>query len=415
MEALLWAAGLPGARLRVACSNGDRRWDFENRKRRRLHRYQGNGSSGPPSVVIQWRCAGLDQRRVSRWLAIASRFAPARIFLDGTILPTGFVGGLFHLRLEKPVPCKLGLTRAGDEPVLWLLRDGVVSARASVPGYPSFEAAIELGGMVAPGASAADMRLAVQPLLNELVDRAVWMMAQVSARLPEMAAGERERLGILLLRAARKGIRTKEICELPLLEMASDDDLRLSVEGIRKLADQRGGVLSAIEASERAARDILDPQSTLLASSELRQLLANLAAVRFQSPSRRRRSFHRRVTARLSATAVELWHRIRGLVLRREVPLSDQRPHESDVLDAVRSVISPVELSLCEGQGSTGWTARGAVVPRTHPAIMVGAGLISVDSAWLYPLLLALDTGRDPPGDLRKRWLEAAESVALEK
>ena len=147
--------------------------------------------------------------------------------------------------------------------------------------------------------------------------------------------------------------------------------------GIRQLADQRGGVLSAIESSERAAGDFMDPQSTLLASSEVRQLLAKLTAVRFQSPSRRCRSFHRRISDRLRATAVHLRHRMRGLFLRREVSPSDQCPHESDVLEAVRSAMSPIEVSLCEGQGSTGWTARGVVVPRSQPAIAVGADLIS--------------------------------------
>ena len=413
MEALLWAAGLGGARLQVVCSDHDRRWVFENRNRRRQHRYLGSGSGPPPSVVIQWRCAGLDQRRASRWLAIASRFAPARVFVDGAVLPTGFVGGLYHLQLEEPVACKLGLTRAGDEPVLWLLRDGVVSARASVPGYPPFEAAVELGGLVAPGASAADMRRAVTPFLSELVDRAVWMMVQVSGRLSEMAAGERERLGILLLRAARKGIRTAEICKLPLLEMASDDELCLSVEGIRQLADQRDGVMAAIEASERAAGDFMDPQSTLIASCEVRQLLAKLTEVRFQSPSRRYRSFRRRITDRLRAMAVHLRRRIRGLILHREVPPGDQRPHESEVLEAIRSAMFPNGVRLCEGRGSTGWNAGGVVVPRSHPAIVAGAYLISVDSAWLYPLLIALDMGLDPPEDPRSRWLESLESVAV--
>ena len=415
MEALLWAAGLRGARLQVACSDGERRWEFEDRNRRRLHWNRGAGSGAPPSVKIQWRCAGLDRRRASKWLAIASRFAPARIFVDGFVLQTGFVGGLYHLQLVEPVPCKLGLTRAGDEPVLWLLRDGMVSARASVPGYPPFEAAVELGGLVAPGASAADMRRAVAPFLSEFVDRAVWMMVQVSDRLPEMAAGERERLAILLLRAARKGIRTREICELPLLEMVSDDGLRLSVEEIRLMAEQRGGVLSAIEPCERAAGDFMDPQATLLVSSEVRQLLAKLTGVRFQSPSRRRRCFHERVVDRLRTTAVHLRHRIRGLFLRGEVSPGDQSPRESDVLEAVRWAMSPVEMSLCEGQGSTGWTSRGVVVPRSHPAIAVGAHLIAVDAAWLYPLLLALETGRDPPEDLRRRWLEASDSVAVGK
>jgi len=290
-----------------------------------------------------------------------------------------------------------------------------VSARASVPGYPPFEAAVELGGLVAHGASAADMRRAVTPFLGDLVDRAVWMMVQVSEQLPEMAARERERLGILLLRAARKGIRAREICRLSLLETASDDDLLLSVEEIRQLADQRGGVLAAIEAGERATEDLVDPQSTLLASSEVRQLLTELTAIRFQSPSRRRRSFHRRVTDRLRATAVHLLRRVRGVFARREVPPSDQHPHESDVLAATRSAMSPIGVSLCEGQGSTGWTASGVVVPRSHPALKAGADLVSVDAAWLYPLLLALDTGQDPPEDLRDRWMEAPGSVAVGK
>ena len=98
--------------------------------------------------------------------------------------------------------------------------------------------------------------------------------------------------------------------------------------------------------------------------------------------------------------------------MHREVPPGDQRPHESEVLEAIRSAVSPIGVSLCEGRGSTGWNARGVVVPRSHPAIVAGTDLISVDAAWLYPLLIALDTGLDPPGDLRSRWLESPESVA---
>ena len=150
----------------------------------------------------------------------------------------------------------------------------------------------------------------------------------------------------------------------------------------------------------------MDPQSTLLASSEVRQLLTRLTAVRFQSPSRHRRNFHRRVRDRLRATAVDLRRRIRGFLLH---------PQESEVLEAIRSAISPIGVSLCEGQGSAGWTMRGVVVPRSHPAIVAAADLISADAAWLYPLLLALDTGWDPPEDLRRRWLEAPESVAVGK
>ena len=415
MEALLWSAGLRGARLQIACSDGGRRWYFEDRGRRRLHRNRESGSVAPSSVVILWRCSGLDHRRASRWLTIASRFVPARILVDGTVLPRGFVGGLYHLQLEEPVPCKLGLTRIGDAPVLWLLRDGMVSARASVPGYPPFEAAVELSGLVAPVASAADMRRAATPFLGELVDRAVWMMVQVSDQMSDMTEGDRERLCVLLLRAAEKGIRAGEICRLPLLEIASDDDIRLSVEVIRQLAGQRGGVLAAIEGSERAKEDLVEPQSTLLASSEVRHLLAELTAVRFQSPSRRRRKLHRRVTDRIRATAAHLLRRVRGVFARQEVPPDDLQPRESDLLEAVRSAMSPLSVSLCEGRGSAGWTAKGVVVPRCNPAMKAGADLVLADDTWLYPLLLALDMGQDPPEDLRSRWLEAPESIAVKK
>jgi hypothetical protein len=409
MEAVLWAAGLRGARLRIACSDASRRWVFEDRRRRGLKSKKGPGSDEAKSVVIQWRCAGLDQRRAIRWLAIASRFATARILVDGTALPTGFVGGLYHLQLEEPVPCRLGLTRSGEEPVLWLLRDGVVSARASVPGYPPFEAAVELGGKVAPGASAADMRRAVTPFVGDLVDRAVWMMVQVSDRLSEMAAGDRDRVGLLLLRAAHKGIRAREICRLPLLKTASNHDLRLSVEGIRQLADQRGGMLAAIDAGEKPTGDLLDPQSTLLASSEVRHLLAGLTGVRFQSPSRRHQSFCRGITDRFRATADHLRQRARGVFARREVPPGELRPLETDLLTAILTAVAPLNVSLCEGQGSAGWTAGGVVVPRAHPALKAGADLVSGDSTWLYPILLALEMGQETPHDLRRRWLETQD------
>lgn len=415
MEGLLWAAGLRGARIRIACSDGERRWSLRDRSHRWPHPRKETGPTAPSSVVIRWRCAGLDRRRASRWLAIATRFAPARILLDATVLPTGFAGGLYHLRLEEPVPCRLGLTRTGDEPVLWLLRDGVVSARATVPGYPPFEAAVELGGLVAAGASAADMRRAATPFLGELVDRAVWMMVQVSDRMPEMALVDRERLGLLLLRAAHKGVRTAEICRLPLLETASGEDLRLSVDEIRRMAVQRGGVLAVIEAGEETTGDLVDPRSTLIASSEVRHLLAELTAVRFQSPPKHRRSFPKRVTNRIRAAADNVLRRVRGVFARREVPPGDLRPNETRLLDAIRSVVSPAGVSLREGRGAIGWTVSGVVVPRSHPAMKAAAELVSADGTWLYPLLLALDTGQDPPEDLRRRWLETIDAGADEK
>jgi len=411
MEGLLWAAGLRGSRLRVVCSNADRRWSYDNRSRRQQTK-KNTDAGAPSSAVIQWRCKGLDNRRAVRWLGLATRFASGRVLINGGAVPAGFAGGLYHLQIEDPAPCRLGLTRSGDEPVLWLLRDGVVSARATIPGYPPFEAAVELGGLVPPGASAADMRRAVTPFLDALVDRAVWMMVQVSDRLQEMAPEDGERLCVLLLRAANKGLRTTDIVRLPILKTASADETYLSVERIRQMTDLGGGVLAAFEAGERSIEGLVDPQSTLLASREVRHLLAELTAIRFQSPSRRRRRLHRKVTDRVRVAAGKLAGRVRGGFARREVAPGDLRPAETEVLDALRSAFSPTRVRLCEGRGRLGLVGNDVVVPRSHAALEAGRDLVLEDPAWLYPLLLALDRGQDAPDELRSRWLEAMSPEA---
>jgi hypothetical protein len=409
MERLLWAAGLRRARLRVVVSNGRSLWTFEQGLRGGGRMGRADAGSGARSgVSIQWRCRGLDRRRASRWLAIAARFAAARIVVDGVRTPTGFPGGLFNLRLEKPLPCLVGLTRSGDRPALWLLQDGVVSTRATVAGYPPFEAAVELGAIVEPGATAADMRRAVTPFLGELVDRAVWMMEKVSDRLPGMANEVRARISLLLLYAARKGLRAREISRIPVV-MNAIGNRCLSVAEIGALAGRRGGRLAAMDPGEIPDPDLAEPESTLVASSEARNLLAELANVRFRAPYRRARSLPTRIRDQVRNAADHGRRWIRGLWARPAVPADDLRPEEKVVLTALGAALSPLEVTICKGRGGVGRTARRVVVPRFHPALQFAAELVPADDAWLYPLLLALDTGLPPPQDLRCRWLQAAE------
>lgn len=402
-EGLLWASGLRGSRTRITIAGGHDQWRFEHR--RRTSRLVKNANAEHPGrVEIEWRCRGLDRRRAMRWLAIAARFAPARVVINGQPGARHFVGGLFHLRVEDPLPCRLGLTRTGDDPVLWLLRDGVVSTRATIPGYPPFEAAVELRDLVPPGASSADMRRAVTPYLEELVDRAVWMMVEVSDRLSEMDTMDADRICLLLLRAARKGLRTNDICRLELVQNAADRRRRLSVEEIRELAGRCGGVLSAIDHYGHAGEGLIDPESTLLVSSEIRDLLTELTGVRFQSPTLR----ESRVVDGIRTITGRLVRRWRGLIAGRAVPLDELRPEEIAALTAMRSAMSPFGVQLCEGRGSAGRTSRGVVVPRTNPVMTAGADLVAAKPEWLYPLLLALDAGSEPPNELRERWLRAS-------
>lgn len=413
MEALLWASGLRGARTRITMAGGREHWCFEHR-RRRTRLMKNAGAEGPKTVEIEWWCKGLHRRRALSWLAIATRFAPVRVLVDGSASPRHFAAGLFHVRVEDPVPCRLGLTRLGDDPVLWLLHDGVVSTRATIPGYPPFEAAVELGGLVAPGASSADMRLALTPYLEELVDRAVWMMVEVSDRLSAMAPRDAERICLLLLRAARKGLRATDIRRLALVPTAADGHRRLSIDEIRDLAGRSGGVLSAIDHGDRVGEGLVDPESTLLAATEIRDLLTDLAGVRFQSPTLRTRGLRNRIVDGIRTTKGRLERRWRGLLARREVPPDELRPQEVAVLTAIRTAISPLGVRLCEGRGSAGRTARGVIVPRSGTVMAAGADLVASEQSWLYPFLLALEIGADPPDELRDSWMAASREKLIQ-
>jgi hypothetical protein len=408
VEGLLWAAGARGARIRVDCSTGGWRWRFEHRHRSRPRVTKARIPRTEAGVELEWACKGLDLGRALRWLAAAVRFAPSAVVIDGRPTPRGFTDGMYHLRLEQPVPSRLGLTRGGDSPVLWLLKDGVVSSRAGIPDYPPFEAAVELGGVVASGASAADLRRAASPFLGEIVDRAVWMMVEIGGRMEELAEDDRNRLSLLLLRAARRGIRGDEIRRLPLLRPAEGDDRRLSLNDTVKLAERRDGVLSAIDPDDLSGAALVDPQSTLAMTSEVRGLVAGLTGVRFQTPPRRLRGLMVRGALWVRGLVTRLARRARGSMAPRALTTEKVQAGEARLLQALNESVSGCDIALCEGRGRVGRVSRTLVVPRANPALLVGSKLAADDPAWTYPLLLALDGGEEPTGACREQWLRFA-------
>ena len=132
-QPLLWAAGLRGARFQIVCADQSPALEFSYRDNGRPGLTRGAPAADSDEVVVRWTCAGLDRRRAVKWLLMAVRFAAAGVAVDSSAGARGFEAGLFHVRVDSPLPCRLGLTRRGDEPVLWLLQDGVVSARAGIP------------------------------------------------------------------------------------------------------------------------------------------------------------------------------------------------------------------------------------------------------------------------------------------
>ena len=404
MEPLMWAAGVRGAHLQVECGGHPSTLSFEHRVRGRPRLKVSLGDLQRAEVNIRWGCAGFDRRRGLAWVRAATRFADAKVFVNGQQAPQGFSGGLYHLRLDEPVPCRLGLTSAGDEPVLWLLKDGVVAARAGVPGYPPFEAAVELAGIVPRGASSADLRRAVTPFLPELVDRAVWMMIEVAGRMPQMAEASRRRLTTLLLRAAGRDLRDREVRRLPLIPTAGGER-RLSVEEIGLLAERCGGVIAALDPEAAVDDSLAAPDSTLVASAEICGLLSALIDVRFQTPFRRERRVVDRIARRLRHAVDDARRGVRGLARSRFVPASELRFGERKLLAALRAADPSLKVNLCYGSGGARRTWRGIAIPRDNPWLEAAAVCIEDDPSWIYPALLAIGTGDPLLSDLRHEWL----------
>jgi hypothetical protein len=406
-EALLWGGGVPGARLTID--------QVAEGKRLRLNRIEGrqprlrlsDGSSLVDGVAIRWRCSKLDRRRAVMWLRTACRFGTAEVLINGQHVVRGFRGGLYRLTLDEPVPCTLALTSRGEEPVLWLMQEGVVAARATLPGYPPFEAAVELGGIARSAAGSADLRREVTPFVSELADRAVWMMIEV-ARQPEKLAGAvGQRLVVLLLRAVRRNLRSREIRALPLFRCPGGAERLLPLASVEALAGRRGGRLYAVDPDMRDGELLVDPGSAIVASLEVRGLLAELTGVRFQPPPRRRERVVRRVldTARTAVRRTE--ERIQGALDSGSVPAEDLTAAERRLLAILQSVLSPKTVEMGKGVRLRR-TASGFVLPRKHPAVLAAGILTADEPGWLYPLLLALQLGEPRSETLRNRWKSAS-------
>jgi len=404
-QALLWAGGLRGARLRLRSSTGARQLSFDHRQGRPAHLCYSAEGTQEVGTVLEWSCSGLDRARATTWIQSAARFAPVKVLIDGKPIPIGFPGGLYRLQLESPLPCQLGLTRTGDDPLLWLLQDGVLSTRASVPGFPAFHAAVELGGIVPPVSSAADLRRAVTPFLSELVDRAVWMMVQVADRLKRLPETDRQRLTVLLLRAALGGLRSEEVRRLPLVPLAGGGGREVSIEELGEMARRRGGSLCIIDAATEQGEVSVDTETAVRISDEERGLLTEILEVRFLAAPRRPRGVLSLVVGRMRAVVLFVKERLRGLVRSRALPAIQLRPGELNLLAAFRSALEPTTVDLCGGGGGLRRTARGILVPRDHPAVKAGVVVVDRDPTWLYPLLLALGFRDLPSPELRERWL----------
>ena len=75
LSALLWATGLPGARLSLVVQTGGGSSRMEARGSSVAIRFD-ESATGAPSSTLTWRCRGLVSRSAVAWLRTALRFVP---------------------------------------------------------------------------------------------------------------------------------------------------------------------------------------------------------------------------------------------------------------------------------------------------------------------------------------------------
>ncbi|MFY0536660.1 hypothetical protein [Nannocystis pusilla] len=207
---------------------------------------EGADPSGGRGTEFVVRGAELDPTRARTYLADVARFAPAAVRVDGTDISDGLRGYLARAELELPqfkLRGTVALAHRGEPARIWLLVHGVVSTHVGVTRAPCFEAVVELAdkfaaGELTPAATAADLREAIAPALEAIVDAGVQLMLATGARSASLPATSQARVLHLLLQALRSRRRAAEVLALPVVPaLVSRDERRwLAIESLPALA-----------------------------------------------------------------------------------------------------------------------------------------------------------------------------------
>ena len=403
LSVLLWATGLPGARLKMAVTSLGGTTTL-SAKAGRLSVETDEDRAGPPRTTVRWWCRGLSVRRSVSWLRTATRFVPIPVTVFGRPVDRGFEDGLYRMRIRKPLVGELSVTATGETASLWLLENGVLSARAVVPGYPPFSAAVEMGGIVPAGSSADELRAAANPSLEHLIDEAARMLLLLVDRLPDLDEPVRARLSTLLLRFALRGIRFEQVMSSDVIRVrrGSGRSMESPLE-VAGLARRNGGVLRAVDPAAEVGGGGGPVVET---TTEERALLADLLGVHIELIDT---GLQAGLLFRLRSLARRVRQRIRGVVGAPIIESRELTGDEKALIAAWSDAGS--DLRLCRGSGSARVRGSTVIVGRDRPEVRAAAGVAAGSDGWLYPIMLALTEDREIPEAIRSRWLA---SVAAE-
>jgi hypothetical protein len=412
LQALLWTAGVADGSLLVKSEGGGLPLVLERRGGGRPSLRPAAGSAADPGLVVRATGSIFDRSRADSWLRAACRFAPIEVRIEGEAVARGFRGALRVVPAAEPVPLQLAVVRSGDAPRLWLLRHGVVSTRATVPSWPSFEAAVELGDRTRFGATPEELRAAVTPFLQAMLETSVGVVADLARRLEDLQTTDRERVLSLLLRLVRHGVRRAELFDLPVIEVlggAGGQPRRISLRDLERLAAEQDGSLVSVSPAGSPGPAGRSSEPAVVVTDEQRGLLGDLLRIPLQRA--RPRAGERGLREALSILAA----RVGGLLRGRWSLLGRRRLPEDELLEAERRLVRKLEgnlegvsaVEICAGAGPIRSRRGRLSLSRHHPLVVRAVALVAEDERWLYPAALALAAWPAKPSQaLRRRWLD---------
>ncbi len=398
----------------------------------------GDDAEPPSDVRLRVEGLAIDAERAATWLRRAGRFSTVPIAIDGVRISHGFHAPLIAKRLEvrakspgtnpldapSPLPTHLAIARRGSTPRLWLLRHGIIATHATIPGYPAFEAALEMaalddaarsrksgsrapsrpGGGPVEYRNAAALREALGPYLESLVDDAVCLTIELGGRAEALPEKYRARVARLLLRSALKRRRLSAVSGVSIFPLLDAEGRRLvSIDLIGRLVRvEEGGdcALDAVAPEEDPKRYAMAGRGALAISRGERALLGELLSVVFsRPPARARQGLVPRLRERFDRHLPRLG--------ARGAPVADSElsAAERDLLARLRADGSiTAEFRTGDGKVQRDGEDR-LLLPRDNATVAACVRAVERDAAWLYPAAVALTDGRELPGlEMRRQW-----------
>ena len=360
----------------------------------------------------------IDRWRAVGWLEVAGRYAPARIQVAGRPLPRGFAGSLTQSPLAPPYQGCLSIPRDAEHGQVWLLQDGIVAARVTLPAQPCFEAAVEMAGLAPRAGSAGALREALAPHLDALAAQAADRMFALCRGAAALSAGDAVRARLRLLSCARLRHRRSELLSSPVFPGYSGPAGSRRWFSMLDLGSSPGPdrerVWDALFPHQHARGFLMPRGPVVVLSTQERAVLTRLLGVRFRSPDPTAAvpSFYTRAHEWLAAMghrAVRAFQRLRHPRLR---PLADSEMNDLErrLLRLLRGALGEApgpRVSISGGGGAIvrlGGRRPAVFLPRENPLVKAAGIRVARDTAWLYPVALSLLDGADPAQHLRDAW-----------